>query len=70
MTYDVVLMEPLRDDNHGALVFAVESAKQGILLPVIGDPSPCLGVRVFRFHDVVLNDPVGPTNGDCATHRG
>ncbi len=59
----VVLVQPLHDDDNRAAAFVVEPAVEGVEIPLVGGVAPRIGERLFRFGGVVDQNEIGTAPG-------
>lgn len=62
-------MQALHYDNHGAILFAVEPAEQGVEEPVVCRAAPSFRQSVVGFQNVVKDQQVGSAPGEDAANR-
>ena len=67
---EVVLVQPLHDDDDGAMPLVVEPAVEGVDEPLVGGLPPRLGERLLRLQRIVDQDDVGTASGQHAAGRG
>jgi hypothetical protein len=56
---EVVLVQPLHDDDNGAVTLVVEPAIKGVIVPLVGGLSLRVGERLLRLQRIVDDDDVG-----------
>ena len=62
----IVLVQPLHDDDDGSPAFVVEPAVEGVIEPLVGSLSPRLGERFLRLQRVIDQDDVSAAPGQHA----
>jgi hypothetical protein len=67
---EVVLVQPLHDDDNGAVTLVVEQAIQGVIVPLVGGLSLRVGERLLRLQRIVDDDDVGAPSSQHASGRG
>ena len=63
-------MQPLHDDDDGAMPLVVEPAVEGVVEPLVGGLPLRLGERLLRLQRIVDQDDVGAASGQHAAGRG
>ncbi len=66
----VVLVQPLHDDDDGSPAFVVEPAVEGVGVPIIGGIPSRLGERLLRLQRVIDQNQVGAAPGQHAAGGG
>jgi hypothetical protein len=66
----VVFVQPLHDDDDGAMPLVVEPAVQGMIEPLIGGLPLRFGERLLRLQRIIDQDDVGAASGQHAAGRG
>jgi hypothetical protein len=69
MADQIVLVQPLHDDDDGASLLVVLSAVESVIVPFVGGSSLRFGERLFGLERVIDNDGVGAAPGQRATVR-
>ena len=69
MADQIVLVQPLHDDDDGASLLVVLPAIEGVIVPIVGGSSLRFGERLFGFERVIDNDDIGAAPGQRATVR-
>ena len=64
VTDEVVFVEPLHDDDDGAMPLVVEPAIESVVVPFIGGLPLRFGERLFRLQRIVDHDDVGAASGE------
>jgi hypothetical protein len=67
---EVVLVQPLHDDDDAAAALVVEPAVEGVGVPIIGGIPSRLGERLLRLQRVIDQDEVGAAPGQHAAGGG
>src|ERR1700741_775520 len=67
---EVVLVQPLHDDDDHATALVVEPAVEGVDEPLVAGLSQFLGERLLRLKGIIDQDEVGPPSGQSATGGG
>jgi hypothetical protein len=70
MADEVVLVQPLHDNDDRAVPLVVEAAVKGVIVPCIGTVSLRCGERLVGLQRVIDDDHVGAASGQHATVRG
>ena len=70
MADQVVLVQPLHDDNDGAVPLVVESAVESMDEPLVAGLPLCVRERLIRLQRVVNQNYVGAATGEHTTGRG
>jgi len=66
---EVVLVEPLHDDDDGATALVIEPAVEGMDEPLVAGLPQRLGERVLGFQRVIDQNEVGATSGQYPAGR-
>src|SRR5207248_7776110 len=56
MADEIVLVQPLHDDDDGAMALVVEPAVKGVVVPLVGGFSLRVGGRFLRLARIVVPD--------------
>ena len=56
---EVVLVQPLHDDDDAATAFVIEPAVESVEVPLVGGVAPRIGERLLRFGGVVDQNEIG-----------
>ena len=67
VAHQVVLMEPLHDHNDDPVLFVIQPAEQGVVVPVVHALSESIRESVAGLHGVVDDQDVATTAGQHAT---
>jgi hypothetical protein len=67
---EVVLVQPLHDDDNGAATLVVEPAVKRVIVPLVGGSSLRVGERLLRLQRIVDDDDVGAPSSQHASGRG
>jgi hypothetical protein len=67
---EVVLVQPLHDDDDHATALVVESAVEGVDEPLVAGLPLSLGKRLLRLQGIVDQDDVGAASGQHTACRG
>ena len=67
---EVVLMEPLHNQEDGAGALVVEPAVEGVDEPLVAGLPLRLGERLFGLQRIIDRDDVGAASGQHSTGRG
>ena len=70
VAHEVVLVQPLHDDDDAPSALVVEPAVEGVGVPIIGGIPSRLGERLFRLQRVIDQDEVGAAPGQHAAGGG
>ena len=70
MADKVVLVQPLHDDDDGAVPLVVESTVESMDEPSVAGLPLCVRERLLRLQRIVNQDYVGTATGEHATGRG
>ena len=70
MADEIVLVQPLHDDDDRAATLVVEALIERVVEPLVGGFAPRVGKRVFRLQRIVDQDDVGAAPGQHAAGRG
>jgi hypothetical protein len=70
MADEVVLVQPLHDDHDRAMALVVQSAVEGVVVPLVGGFALRLGERFFRLQRIIDQDDVGAASGQHPAGRG
>jgi hypothetical protein len=66
----VIFVQPLHDDDDGAMPLVVEPAVEGVVEPIIGGLPLRLGERLLRLQRIVDQNDVGAASSQHAAGRG
>ena len=66
----VVLVQPLHDDDDGAVPLVVEPAVESMDEPLVAGLPLCVRERLVRLQRIVNQDYVGAATGEHTTGRG
>jgi hypothetical protein len=67
---EIVLVQPLHDDDNHAVALVIMPAVEGMVEPVVGAVSLRLGQRLLGLQRIVDNDDVGAAAGQHTAGRG
>ena len=67
---EVVLVQPLHDDDDGAVPLVVEPAVEGVVVPLVGGLPLRVGERLLRLQRIIDQDDVGAASGQHAAGGG
>jgi hypothetical protein len=70
MTDEIVLVQPLHDNDDCAMPFVVEPAVERVVKPVVGGLALRLGERLFGLQGIVDQNDVGTAPGQHPAIRG
>ena len=70
MADQVVLMQPLHDDDDGAVPLVVESAVESMDEPLVAGVPLCVRERLVRLQRIVNQNYVGAATGEHTAGRG
>src|SRR5271163_2618338 len=70
MADEVVLVQPLHDNDNSATALVVKPAVEGVDEPVVGGLPLRLGERLLRLQGVIDQDDVGTASGQHAAGGG
>jgi len=66
----IVLVQPVHDQDDGALILVLEAAVEGVVEPLVGGPPVGIGQGLLGFQRVVDDDDVGTPPSQHAADRG
>jgi len=69
MANEVILVQPLHDDDDAASPLVVETGEEGIVVPVVDRLSANFGESLVRLQRIVDDDDVGAAAGQDAAVR-
>src|SRR5207237_10046963 len=67
---EVVFMEPLHDDDYGAMLLVVLPAVEGVVIPFVGELPLCVGDRLLGLERIIDKDDVGAAPGQHTASCG
>jgi hypothetical protein len=67
---DVVLVQPLHDDDDGAILLVILAAVEGVVEPVVGGLALGVGERLLGLQRIVDQDDAGTPSGEHAAIGG
>ena len=70
MTGEVILMQPVHDQDDGTRQLVVQPAVEGVVVPFVGRPALRLRQRLLGFERIVDDDDVGTPPGQHPADRG
>src|SRR5438552_17357833 len=60
---EVVFVQPLHDDDYGAMLLVVLPAVEGVVIPFVGELPLCVGGRLLGLERIIDQDDVGAAPG-------